>query len=505
MPSQNLLKFNRFLLNPTFSTVREDKSYINVQHRNQSVSFEDNYSAYFLSYSGRIGDRSGVGIGVFNQREGLIDNYGVLANYAYGIRLSPKSNFTFGANVIYYNSGFNQNLANPFESDPTLMQLENSSLFSFQPGFNLSFNNFDIGVFAENLFDYNLRTQESLTEFNQKTFTGHLQYTHQFKKSTGALGNARMLTLTRARMVGENDVVLSGNIIIDAPKLGWIQAGYDDFYGASAGIGFNIGKRVSLGYVLEKGFGTNFENFGVNHEISLAYSFAPRLTEDRVLNEDDDSGEKEVLVQHQDAENEQTLKEQLEQAFGEDESAALSLADVSATMYNEPDGNVLEQDAENTDLEPIEDDIAVAEIPNVKPGYYIIANAFKNKRNVGPFVRSLQAMGFDSDSFYNPNKGFSYVYLEHFDSLQNAREMHRSNFNGTFTEDMWILKVVRAQDLSATDTPDDKDESFSNNIFEQHGKYGHLDNQFEQGPRRSRLPHTTNYCIKPLKTYAMKT
>lgn len=28
VPSQNLLKFNRFLLNPTFSTVREDKSYI---------------------------------------------------------------------------------------------------------------------------------------------------------------------------------------------------------------------------------------------------------------------------------------------------------------------------------------------------------------------------------------------------------------------------------------------------------------------------------------------
>ena len=49
VPTQNLLKFNRFLLNPTFSTVREDKSYINLFHRNQSVSFEDTNQTYFLS------------------------------------------------------------------------------------------------------------------------------------------------------------------------------------------------------------------------------------------------------------------------------------------------------------------------------------------------------------------------------------------------------------------------------------------------------------------------
>ena len=34
---QNLLKFNRFLINPTFSTVRENNSYVNLLHRNQSV------------------------------------------------------------------------------------------------------------------------------------------------------------------------------------------------------------------------------------------------------------------------------------------------------------------------------------------------------------------------------------------------------------------------------------------------------------------------------------
>ncbi len=283
VPSQNLLKFNRFLLNPTFSTVREDKSYINLFHRNQSVSFDDNNQVYFLSYSGRVSDRSGVGISLFTNREGLFNNFGVHANYAYGVRLSPKSTFTFGANVSYYQSAFNQDRANSVEVDPFLNTLESSSLVSFQPGFNLSIGKFDIGGFAENLFDYNLKTSESVTDFNEKTYSGHLQYTHQFENGSGVMESARLMPLARVRKVGEENITLGGNLILDLPKLGWVQAGYDDLYGASAGLGFNLTKNISLGYTVEKGLSNEFENFGVTHEISLAYSFTPNLTEDRVM------------------------------------------------------------------------------------------------------------------------------------------------------------------------------------------------------------------------------
>ncbi|MEM9646870.1 MAG: type IX secretion system membrane protein PorP/SprF [Bacteroidota bacterium] len=293
VPTQNLVKFNRFLINPTFSTVREDKSYINLFHRNQSVSFNDNNQVYFLSYSGRVSDRSGVGLSLFTNREGLFNNFGVQANYAYGIKLSQKSNFTFGANVSYYQSAFNQNRANALDDDPFLNSLESSSLVLFQPGFNISYGNFDFGGYAENLFDYNLKNSESVTEFNEKTYSGHLQYTHQFENASGILEQGRLMPLARVRKTGEEDITLGGNLILDLPKLGWIQAGYDDFYGASAGLGFNLNKNLSLGYTVEKGLSDNFENFGVSHEISLAYSFTPNLTEDRVMLEK----ENEDLVQ----------------------------------------------------------------------------------------------------------------------------------------------------------------------------------------------------------------
>lgn len=287
VPAQNLLKYNRFLINPTFSTVREDKSYINLLHRNQSVQFNDNNQNYFLSYSGRINDRTGLGLSLYTQREGVLSNFGVLANYAYGVKLTDKSNLTFGANVSYYNSGFDEGRASTVEDDPFLAGFQDQNLLSFQPGINLSYGSFDLGVFAENLFDYNLRTNESITDFRDKTYSGHLQYTHQFNNSTGILEEGRLMPLARVRKVGEDELTLGGSLILDLPKLGWVQGGYDSFYGAAAGVGFNLNRRISLGYTMEKGLGSNFDNFGVTHEISFAYAFTPNLTEDRVMLEDE--------------------------------------------------------------------------------------------------------------------------------------------------------------------------------------------------------------------------
>jgi len=297
---QNLLKFNRFLINPTFSTVREENSYINLLHRNQSVQFQDNDQTYFLSYSGRIGDRSGLGLSLYNQKVGPISNIGVLANYAYGIKLSDKSNFTFGGNLAYYSTGLDRNSVDVIDqNDFRLNGTEDSNILSFQPGFNISYGQFDFGLFAENLFDYNLKTSKTLTDFADKTYSAHLQYTHPFENGNGILEGARLMPLARARMNAQSadlstdssNLSYGGSLVLDLPKLGWLQGGYDTFYGASAGAGFNLNQRLSLGYTMEKGFGTDFNNLGVTHEISFAYSFTPNLTEDRVMLEEEDTNE----------------------------------------------------------------------------------------------------------------------------------------------------------------------------------------------------------------------
>jgi type IX secretion system PorP/SprF family membrane protein len=523
VPSQNLLKYNRFLINPTFSTVRENVSYINLLHRNQSVQFNDNNQNYFLSYSGRISDRTGLGLSLYSQREGTVSNFGVLANYAYGVKLSDKSNFTFGANVSYYNSGFDQNRVITVEEDPFLAGLQDSNLMSFQPGFNISYGKFDVGLFAENLFDYNIKTSESVTAFKDKTFSGHLQYTHEFENATGVLESGRLMPLARARKVGEDDLVLGGSLILDLPKLGWVQGGYDSFYGASAGVGFNLSKRLSLGYTMEKGLSNNFDNFGVTHEISFAYSFEPNLTEDRVFleNSEDDLVDSNDFVQEDSiasseeleelkkklAENdaiiaelmfrqdslENNRKKDLEKRFEmvmrmvrnetkgerpdlEQKAEKLFLgdnADIAAAANNvSNDGRERPQTVEKTKdafvaannetkTRPIstQDNTRKAkdtykttasdkvksrkfrDLQGVKDGYYVVANVYKGGQYMHKFIDGLEQKGIAADYIDNPNNGLKYVYLNRYSTWEEAVAAHKSNLNGNYSGEMWIMNV----------------------------------------------------------------
>ncbi len=540
VPSQNLLKFNRFLINPTFSTVREDKSYVNLLHRNQSVSFDDNNQLYFLSYSGRVNDRTGLGLSLYTQREGILSNYGVLANYAYGIKLSDKSNFTFGANLSYYSSGIDEGRANPIEIDPFLSDFDDSSLLSFQPGFNISYDKFDFGVFAENLFDYNLKSNETVTEFKDKTFSGHLQYTHSFENQSGIIEGGRLMPLARARVVGDQEFILGGNLILDLPKIGWIQGGYDSFYGASAGLGFNLNRRLSIGYTMEKGLSNNFDNLGLTHEISFAYSFTPNLTEDRVmleegaavlaLSEDEEpeeltdeaiaSKDREIeelkqrlsendailaeLIFRQDSienNSERDLERRFEMVMrmvrAETQGERPDLEDKAKQIYfinndqtaiaentTEPDlGNVREgretlfdntrpetqktkQDYVKPETKKPEREYATIvkdkteldafttavkqkkvngqkfrDLEGVADGYYVVANVYKGGHYMNKFMNTLNDQGLEADYIDNPKNGLKYVYIDRFDTWNEALAAYKSKFGGSYDGDLWIMNV----------------------------------------------------------------
>ncbi len=507
VPSQNLLKFNRFLINPTFSSVREDNSYVNLYHRNQWVQFEDSPEIYFASYSGRIGDRTGFGLGLYQQKLGVISNFGILANYAYGVRLNEKMNLTFGFNLSYFSSGLDSDQIISGEVDPVLLGLNNGSFLSFQPGFNLSFGSFDFGVYAENLVDYNLRTSESLTSFSEKTFSGHLMYTRKFKKPTGILTDGKLSFLSRVRKQGERDVNLSGSIIADLPKLGWIQGGYDDYYGASAGIGFNLTKRLSLGYTIEKGLNSQTENLGPTHEITFAYSFQPNLTEDRVMLDEEDQEvlaeleeklkDKDSVISDKDeelarirknlAENNQVLAEliikqdSMERAVTEDiekrfyhlmksmkDNPVQDNTTVASKIDSKRTGNANRKTTnsktakgktayskENSDFVKAAKankirQQSVKNLTGVKGGYYIIANVYsetkKGRFYRNKFVENLGARGLDASYFKNSENNLDYVYLERYDTWQEAMDAYKSNLNNSYQEDIWIMSVENDYD-----------------------------------------------------------
>lgn len=273
IPTQNNLLLNRFLINPTFSAVRESDSYLTLYHRNQWIQFNDSPELYMLSYSGKHGERAGVGIGIYQQNIGIITSFGGIGNYAYQIPIQEKMSLTVGFNLAYYSSGVNRNRAVSNEPDPALMELRNNSILTLKPGINFSWGSFDIGVYAENLVDYDFKSSEMVEEYSEKTYTSHVVYNHQMLNQEGLFEEGYFRLMARGKFNQTDDFQYGGSLMVNFPKLGWVQASVDDFFGVGVGAGAHLTRKLSLGYTYEQVTKEGLINFGPTHEITISYRF----------------------------------------------------------------------------------------------------------------------------------------------------------------------------------------------------------------------------------------
>lgn len=269
----NQMFFNRFLINPTFSLVRENKSYLNILHRNQYTTFEDNTQNYFLGFSNNLNENTALGIGVYSQWSGVIQEFGFNANYATSVKLSDKSKLTFGTNLTYFSEGVDKNRVITSASDTEILDSKKESKIAIQPAVTLSVGRFDFGLYATDLLKYNQTTNEFVTNFNDKSVKASVQYTHDFVNARGLFEDARLMPLMQVGRNADNSFAYLGSVVLDLPKFGWLQTAFDDNFGLSMGLGFNINKTMSVGYLMEKDISQENADFGWNHEISLAYKF----------------------------------------------------------------------------------------------------------------------------------------------------------------------------------------------------------------------------------------
>tara|TARA_R110000796_G_scaffold67449_2_gene154624 strand:+ start:48614 stop:50332 length:1719 start_codon:yes stop_codon:yes gene_type:complete len=269
----NQLFFNRFLINPTFSLVREEKSYINILHRNQYTTFEDNNQNYFIGFSNKLNDHTALGIGVYSQWSGVVQEFGFNANYATSVQLGEKSSLTFGTNVTYFSDGLDKNRVVADENDPELMDAHKESKIAIQPGVTLSIGKFDFSLYAQDLFKYNQTTNAFLTNFNSKSIKASVQYTQLLGATRGLFADAKLTPLLQVGRSQESTMNLVGSLVLELPQYGWVQTTFDNEYGLSMGFGFNLNKKMSLGYLMEKDVVKGDADLGWNHELSVAYTF----------------------------------------------------------------------------------------------------------------------------------------------------------------------------------------------------------------------------------------
>nr|WP_315147385.1 type IX secretion system membrane protein PorP/SprF [uncultured Flavobacterium sp.] len=271
LPIRTSLKYNRFVVNPTFSFVREQSTIASIFSKRQWVQFDNAPTTYFASYSGRFLENEGIGLGVFKQNYGVLTTFGALANFAHNVVLEQDSNLTFGLNLSAYKSGLDAGkvIANGV-ADPSLNNIPSNFLLTVSPGINYGTTFFDFGLALNNIVSYNFSTSNMLQDDPEKAVQAHIMYTG-YLDTYGFFDKSKFSTLVRSEFK-KDKTVLSGLAMFSIPMGVWAQAGYNTLYGISAGIGMNITSSISIEYNFEKAMG-RFDAFGSSHDIVLAYKF----------------------------------------------------------------------------------------------------------------------------------------------------------------------------------------------------------------------------------------
>ena len=270
IPVRNSLKFNRYIINPTFSFVREQNKYISFTNKREWVQFDDAPQTYLFSYSGRFRENIGVGIGAFQQDYGVLTTFGGVLNFAYNAVINRDNNLTFGMNLGFYQSGINQGRVVTNFPDPSLNDLPTNSILTINPGINYGTEFFDFGLSVNNAVSYNFNTSKIIEDNPEQGLQAHVMYTG-YVNSRGFFDESKFSGLLTSEFKKDNTII-SGIIMLTVPKGIWGQAGYNSLYGMSAGVGVNISKQIALEYNYEKAMG-DLSAFGNSHDITVAYKF----------------------------------------------------------------------------------------------------------------------------------------------------------------------------------------------------------------------------------------
>ncbi|XRE42040.1 hypothetical protein ACIVBQ_000244 [Tenacibaculum discolor] len=438
--SRNFMKFNRFLTVPTFSALRENKTSLSAIVRNSNVEFEDNPRLYLATYSGKMRENVGAGLAIYQQEVGVFKDFGALANYAHRLQLNETMDLTFGFNFLYSRRSADGLKVNSAEPDPQISNYQDLPIVNFQPAITLSIGKFDVGVFFENLVDFNLKKSEMATSFGEKTFSGHLMYSHEFTYAKGLFEGADIRMLAMARKPGDGEFGYGANAIVDLPKAGWVKAGYDKTYGISAGVGVNLSDKLAIGFTYEK------SSFAATNEIGLIYNFGKRsFTRERPKRR---TGNVKVSLP------ERTPKKEIEYKNPEhnDLSDEIQQAQDSINILNKKVDEVLrllknQPSPKTTTNTVIIKDTVQAKDTSLKRRsnkpwrkstitrsggggtmYYVVSDQFRSKENAEALIDKWSRLDIEAKYVFEPKKKLYYVYLDRFAKEEDAEE-EVDNFN----------------------------------------------------------------------------
>jgi hypothetical protein len=287
----------------------------------------------------------------------------------------------------------------------------------------------------------------------------------------------------------------------------WVQAGYNSFYGIGLGGGARIMKRFSIGALVEFGANSDLKGKDPSFELVTAYDFGTFDPRKKVVGFDVDEEEEEKepeeiaeaekvkeelskaealalgrVAKALEKEKRKKTKDSLALAKKEAVAAAnlrknqerktdsiktaeavvaaqrkeqqrktdsISEAKIAAEIAVKEKVR-LEQIAKRTEEDKPQTDKKYEEVvgeDGLIPGYYLIANVFGTKKYLDAFMANLTKKGLQPKSFFRSKDKYNYVYLERYDTMNEARKARDGKLNGRYSDKLSIYTVEAKDSL----------------------------------------------------------
>lgn len=166
---------NMYLLHPSMAGAANYNK-LRLSARQQWFDQDDAPNLQTLSFNARLGDRSGIGAIIFNDKNGYHSQTGGYITYAHHIMFSRSraelNQISFGLSAGLIQSRLDETNFDPNDFDPIVAGIiQSSSYFNVDAGLSYNFLNFSGHVTAKNIIfqNRNLFT-EDLEPNNQRTY-----------------------------------------------------------------------------------------------------------------------------------------------------------------------------------------------------------------------------------------------------------------------------------------------------------------------------------------------
>ena len=404
----NLSKYNLSLFNPVFSTLSSENPNWATWGRFQSVETDNFPVSFFSNYNSRLGENSGYGLGVYQRSDLLFNTIGLVANYSRSFSLGRQSKITFGLNLIPINRSINRNriTSEAFNNLPEDIRRDNF-IIKAMPGVNLTIGAFNVGVTSENLFDYNLSQSLFETDLDEKIVAGHMGYDIRLNDR----GNSRLRLMSYIKSIPDFETQIGGNALFEG-KNGWIQAGYNSFYGASAGIGRKFFESISLGVLTELPNAPE-ATLGPTFEVIFAWEFIGTVGRNGFAGPERKNKRASSIRK--------TAIKPLVTPVSPDKEAEEQL---SKSVFDTDDHYSV-----------------IKRIDGVESGFYLVVNVYATQKYFNLFMSKLRKDGLNPKYFFNNQNKYYYVYLKRYETLEAIEKERASAFNGRYTDETWILWI----------------------------------------------------------------